>query len=123
MTVEAGAQHEQPEEIVTQEPPAKRQKKTVFTDGTAYGNYIAYYNKRTPSGDPDPRLKHLLPEWIENQKILDVGCNAGRVTIEIAQTMNPRRVIGVDIDRRLISKAKKNRESPKWQWKRFSDCS
>ncbi|KAE9390316.1 Bin3-domain-containing protein [Gymnopus androsaceus JB14] len=61
-----------------------------------YGNYHGYYLKR-PSVN-DPRLA-LLPENIFQGKcVLDIGCNEGFVTCEIAQAWNAHKVVGVDID-------------------------
>lgn len=37
-----------------------------------------------------------------NKDVLDVGCNVGLLTIALAQQFNPKSIVGVDIDRKLI---------------------
>lgn len=90
-----------------------------------YGNYSSYYNyrnKETGKESLDPRLilisKHLekLPEFQEakplecllaGKRCLDIGCNTGEVTIEVAKHFSPSWILGVDIDKRLIEQARK----------------
>ncbi|RUS22798.1 Bicoid-interacting protein 3-domain-containing protein [Endogone sp. FLAS-F59071] len=55
----------------------------------------------------DPRVPMLRREWFAEKKVLDIGCNSGQLTIEIALRFSPRRIIGVDIDPVLISDANK----------------
>ncbi|EIW61473.1 Bin3-domain-containing protein [Trametes versicolor FP-101664 SS1] len=74
-----------------------------------YGNYHGYYNKR-PSTQ-DPRLELLPAALFRGQRVLDVGCNEGWVTCEIAQTLDAKRVVGVDIDDTLVRAAWKHRRS------------
>ena len=55
----------------------------------------------------------LIPrEWVEGKKVLDVGCNAGMVSIELARDLRAGKVTAVDIDKDLIRKAKGNRPYP-----------
>lgn len=100
--------------------------------GLNAGNYRGYYGKRRLGQDPysgDERLALIPREWLEDQRVLDVGCNAGGVTIEIgastrltlincetmpktnvsltAQKYRPYRITGVDIDPELIRTAHK----------------
>lgn len=52
------------------------------------GNYRGYYGKRRLGQDPyqgDERLKLIPKEWMQDQAVLDIGCNAGGVTIEIGK--------------------------------------
>lgn len=49
----------------------------------------------------------MSPEWFNNKKILDIGCNIGYVTIQIAKTYPIKSILGIDIDEKLISKARK----------------
>ncbi|KAF8838936.1 Bin3-domain-containing protein [Paxillus ammoniavirescens] len=74
-----------------------------------YGNYHGYYTKR-PS-IRDPRLALLLPTFFTGKHVLDIGCNEGWVTCEIAQLWGARRVVGVDIDDALVRAAWKRRRS------------
>ena len=74
-----------------------------------YGNYNRYYGYRNSgSFASDSRLKLMKKEWFEGKTALDIGCNTGQVTIEIARKFNPKTILGVDIDESLIKTAKKN---------------
>lgn len=74
-----------------------------------YGNYNRYYGYRNSgSFASDSRLKLMKKEWFEGKTALDIGCNTGQVTIEIARKFNPKTIIGIDIDGNLIKTAKKN---------------
>ncbi|KAI3901732.1 hypothetical protein MKW92_051489, partial [Papaver armeniacum] len=53
----------------------------------------------------DPRLMVLKKEWFEDKDCLDIGCNQGLITIEIAKTFRCRSVLGVDIDASLVESA------------------
>ncbi|KAI0650225.1 Bin3-domain-containing protein [Trametes meyenii] len=74
-----------------------------------HGNYHGYYNKR-PSTD-DPRLALLPNTLFQGRRVLDIGCNEGWVTCEVAQRLGATRVVGVDIDDSLIRLAWKHRRS------------
>ena len=39
---------------------------------------------------------------------MDIGCNIGHITLTIARDFNPKRVVGVDIDKKLVNIAQKN---------------
>lgn len=74
-----------------------------------YGNYNRYYGYRNSgSFASDSRLKLMKKEWFEGKTALDIGCNTGQVTIEIARKFNPKTILGIDIDETLIKTAKKN---------------
>ncbi|RKP27595.1 Bicoid-interacting protein 3-domain-containing protein, partial [Syncephalis pseudoplumigaleata] len=53
----------------------------------------------------DPRVQVMDAAWFEGQQVLDIGCNAGYVTVEIARRYTPRRIVGVDIDEVLVAQA------------------
>ncbi|KAF8636044.1 hypothetical protein AX17_003839 [Amanita inopinata Kibby_2008] len=74
-----------------------------------YGNYHGYYSKR-PSVR-DPRLAVLPKDIFKGTRVLDVGCNEGWVTCEIAQSLGAHKVIGVDIDKSLVSAAWRRRRA------------
>ncbi|GAA5870326.1 hypothetical protein JCM8547_006604 [Rhodosporidiobolus lusitaniae] len=91
------------------------------TSNTSYKSY--YLRRRLPASltsssasssssgavdGPDPRLALVPPEWFNEKKVLDVGCNSGLVTIEIAQRLGASRVVGVDVDKELVKAAKGN---------------
>lgn len=102
-----------------------------------YGNYRGYYHKRTGASGLDQRLKLVPRELVKGKvsladqgtmqaceswarlnegfvcglkRVLDVGCNTGLVTIQIAQDMHPYRVTGVDLDEDLIEGAERQGE-------------
>eukprot|EP00124_Ichthyophonus_hoferi_P001794 Ihof_evm7s104 gene=Ihof_evmTU7s104 len=74
-------------------------------DPEMYGNYNKYYLGRRSAGD-DQRIKVLRRAWFEGKKCLDVGCNSGVFTIEIARNFQPKKILGTDIDENLIKLAK-----------------
>ncbi|KAF5389695.1 hypothetical protein D9757_006056 [Collybiopsis confluens] len=73
-----------------------------------HGNYHGYYLKR-PFVD-DPRLALLPKDTFKDKKVLDIGCNEGWVTCEIAQNWGAHKVVGVDIDDLLVRAAWKRRQ-------------
>ncbi len=40
-----------------------------------------------------------------NKDVLDIGCNDGSITLMIATKYFPKRIVGIDIDYRLVNKA------------------
>ncbi|KAM6492337.1 Bicoid-interacting protein 3 (Bin3) domain containing protein [Amanita muscaria] len=74
-----------------------------------YGNYHGYYSKRPAINDP--RLAILPKELFVGAKVLDVGCNEGWVTCEIAQRLGAHKVVGVDIDESLVNAAWRRRRA------------
>ena len=69
---------------------------------TLHGNYSGYYGYRT-----DDRLSLFQMEWFNQKSVLDIGCNAGSISLEIAEKFEPKLVDGVDIDPSLIQKARR----------------
>ncbi|KAH9800864.1 putative RNA methyltransferase [Citrus sinensis] len=53
----------------------------------------------------DPRFKVLKKEWFEGKDCLDIGCNSGIITIQIAQKFNCRSILGIDIDSNRVADA------------------
>ncbi|KAJ7731106.1 Bicoid-interacting protein 3-domain-containing protein [Mycena maculata] len=74
-----------------------------------HGNYHGYYAKR-PSVN-DPRLDLLPPSTFLGKRVLDVGCNEGWVSCEIAQSHGASKVLGVDIDDALVRAAWRRRRT------------
>jgi len=74
-----------------------------------HGNYHGYYTKR-PSVN-DPRLTLLPKDVFRDARVLDIGCNEGWVTCDIAQSWGAKRVVGVDIDDALVRAAWKRRRT------------
>ncbi|KAK2145737.1 hypothetical protein LSH36_660g02002 [Paralvinella palmiformis] len=73
-----------------------------------YGNYGRYYGYRNPGAEVDNRLSTFREEWFCGKDVLDIGCNIGHITLSVARDFCPRRIVGMDIDNKLISTAKKN---------------
>lgn len=69
-----------------------------------HGNYYGYYGFRTQT-IPDARLSLLPCSLFEGKRILDLGCNAGKLTLEVLNHLGATRSRGVDIDAHLISQA------------------
>lgn len=47
-------------------------------------------------------------DLFESKDILDIGCNIGHITLSIARDFGAKSVVGLDIDKNLISVARKN---------------
>ncbi|KIM42383.1 hypothetical protein M413DRAFT_18658 [Hebeloma cylindrosporum] len=80
-----------------------------MTSTPIHGNYHGYYTKRPFL--QDERLLVLPPGLFKGARVLDVGCNEGWVTCEIAQTHGAHFVVGVDIDDALIQAAWRRRRA------------
>ncbi|CRK90629.1 CLUMA_CG004331, isoform A [Clunio marinus] len=79
-----------------------------------YGNYSNYYFKRfkSESIEKDSRITlfESHPEFFRHKKILDIGCNSGYITIQIAKKLSPTEILGVDLDGNLIDQARRDLE-------------
>lgn len=42
-------------------------------------------------------------EWFKDKKVLDIGCSDGVIDLLICSLLEPKLVIGIDIDHRKIS--------------------
>lgn len=85
-----------------------------------YGNYLFYYGYRYDHSSPfskemknyfDPRIQALSKKsnkYFKNRDVLDIGCNTGMITLMIAKKYLPRKIVGCDIDKKLIDLARKN---------------
>lgn len=65
------------------------------------GNYAAYYGYR----QNDKRIEILSELDLESKRVLDIGCNSGRILVELLKKSNPALMLGIDCDRTLIKKA------------------
>ncbi|KAF8467139.1 Bin3-domain-containing protein [Russula ochroleuca] len=85
---------------------------TVSSATPTHGNYHNYHGYRYHHpGGHDTRLALLPRELLANARVLDVGCNEGWVSCEIAQLWCARRVVGVDIDDALVRMAWRRRRT------------
>jgi len=79
----------------------EKQNLTAFSNDKSITVYNKYYLK--------PTEKYLINKYLfKNNKILDLGCGAGRTTIPLSKKFN---VIGVDISETLINSAKQQSPS------------
>lgn len=95
--------------MATEKQDKKRRKFQKRKEVFIYGNYRKYYGYRLNHNmDEDPRLKVFKREWFENRDCLDIGCNQGLMTINIAKKFHCRSIKGIDIDNGLVENAKCN---------------
>ena len=99
-----GSKVKKQEEETKTPTPMKFAKNPVFK----HGNYSRYYGYRTPEMEPDLRLQYFRLEWFEGKDVLDIGCNAGHVTLAVAKLFHPQKIVGMDIDPNLIRAARQN---------------
>ncbi|KDO27009.1 hypothetical protein SPRG_07721 [Saprolegnia parasitica CBS 223.65] len=72
----------------------------------------AYYAFRWGNGaiegklEEDSRLAIFQREWFEGKKALDIGCNSGDFTLEVARRFAPAFIMGIDCDADLITQAR-----------------
>lgn len=69
----------------------------------SHGNYHNYYSFRVQQ-IPDPRL-NLVAGWFAGKAVLDLGCNAGKLTKEVVEHLGATSALGVDLDPVLIAQA------------------
>lgn len=79
-------------------------------DRYQYGNFDRYSGYRNINEIMDVRLEvfHRNAHLFRGKDILDIGCNAGHITIAVAKDMAPKSILGLDIDKNLIARARKN---------------
>ncbi|KAF7623482.1 Bin3-type SAM domain-containing protein [Meloidogyne graminicola] len=97
-----------PSGLISSTSTGTNEKKKKKNEQFPYGNFSRYYGFRNEGLDHDPRLDLLPKEWFNKKRILDVGCNAGHLTLEIAKQFNPSWILGIDIDDHLVGVARKN---------------
>ncbi|XP_055857287.1 7SK snRNA methylphosphate capping enzyme bin3 [Episyrphus balteatus] len=75
-----------------------------------YGNYDRYSGYRHLNEFMDVRLQVFQrhAELFRGKDILDIGCNVGHMTITVARNLAPKSILGIDIDKNLIARARKN---------------
>ncbi|GKV06661.1 hypothetical protein SLEP1_g18524 [Rubroshorea leprosula] len=92
-----------PAQEMNNKPNNKRKRNNqVFP----FGNYRNYYGYRVGRDvEEDPRLRIFKKEWFEGKDCLDIGCNSGVVTVDIAKKYNCGSILGIDIDSDRIEEA------------------
>lgn len=75
--------------------------------GNYAGRYCGFQNLNNFS---DVRLTVFMRHayLFRDKDILDIGCNVGHMTIAVARTLDPKSIVGVDIDKNLIARARRN---------------
>ena len=81
-----------------------RAKDRKFSRGNYSGNgtVLGHYE--------DHRLAYFSKEMFSGKDVLDVGCGVGHVSLCIARDFGARRVVGLDIDRKAVDTAVKNKQ-------------
>jgi 2-polyprenyl-3-methyl-5-hydroxy-6-metoxy-1,4-benzoquinol methylase len=69
----------------------------------SFGLNLSFYNVKKEI----LLLKDYLPESFKNRVVTDIGCGDGKVTIELAKVLKPRKLVCVDSSTSLINSAKK----------------
>lgn len=76
-----------------------------------YGNYAGQYcGLQSLHSFLDVRLTVFMRHayLFRDKDMLDIGCNVGHMTLAVAQRLQPRSIVGIDIDRNLIARARRN---------------
>lgn len=77
-----------------------------------FGNYVGQHcgPRNSMINLSDVRLTIFLRHayLFKDKDILDIGCSTGHVTIAVGRKLNPKSIVGVDIDNKLISRARRN---------------
>jgi 7SK snRNA methylphosphate capping enzyme len=84
-----------------------------------HGNYTSYYTFRSQN-IPDPRLTQLKT-FVRGRRTLDLGCNAGKLTLELATHFAASQVVGVDLDAGLIASAREAKQAALSEGQRVED--
>jgi len=111
MEIEGRKRKREQEEIVESKKKSGKKASSSFKEKNEkfqFGNYNQYYGYRNPGQIEDGRLQYLKSHWFEEKEVLDIGCNIGHITISIAKNHKPTRMVGIDIDKKLIEIAQKN---------------
>ena len=80
-------------------------KRKLKNEKYKYGNYDRYYSERNTSQWNDSRLALLSRDYFEGKDVLDIGSNDGTLSILLAINYNPKHILGVEIDHKLVNRA------------------
>lgn len=76
-----------------------------------FGNYAGQYCGLQPLVNlSDVRLTVFLRHayLFKDKDVLDIGCNVGHMTIAVGRSLHPKSILGIDIDKNLIARARQN---------------
>ncbi|KAL5341213.1 Bicoid-interacting protein 3-domain-containing protein [Aspergillus crustosus] len=85
---------------------SKAERSKATHRAARHGNYHQYYAQFRAPTVPDERLSILPPEILRNARVIDLGCNAGKLTHEAIAHCGAAAAVGVDIDPWLVEQAK-----------------
>lgn len=72
------------------------------------GNHDRKLKQKFTSKYSDERIELLKLEWFKDKKVLDIGCNDGIIDLMLTTKFEPRMLIGIDVDHRMVKKAIRN---------------
>lgn len=92
---------------IENKPPCVNHKPPKSQPKYQHGNYDRYYGYRNPNAK-DVRIVVFAehPHLFDNADVLDIGCNTGIISIAVARELRVRSIIGIDIDKSLINRAR-----------------
>lgn len=76
-----------------------------------FGNYAGQYcGLQNLNNFSDVRLTVFMRHTylFKDKDILDIGCNVGHMTIAVARRLHPKSIVGIDVDKNLIARARRN---------------
>lgn len=91
--------------VVAEEQPSRAQRYKETHLLARHGNYHQYYTKFRAPIVPDERLSIIPNSILVGARVLDLGCNAGKLTHEAIAHCGAAAAVGVDIDPWLIEQA------------------
>lgn len=89
---------------------AAEPKKLPITAKYQFGNYNRYFGFNSLDEFSDVRLKIFMRNsfLFRGKTMLDIGCNVGHMTVAVAKKLQPKVIVGIDIDSHLIARARQN---------------
>lgn len=102
-----------PSSTFSKAPPVDESNASVLQDSIKYqfGNYAAQYSgTRNLLNFSDVRLTVFMRHdyLFRDKDVLDVGCNVGHMTIAVARHLQPKSIVGIDVDKDLVRLARRN---------------
>lgn len=76
-----------------------------------YGNFTGRYGGiQSLNNFSDVRLTVFMRHayLFKDKDILDIGCSVGHMTFAVARKLQPKSIMGIDIDKNLIARARRN---------------
>lgn len=102
-----------PAENLAPKPISKERLNKANHELHRFGNYKSYYSHFRSPVSPDTRLTQLERFVSGGKRLLDLGCNSGKLTLELVSHFDAVEVVGVDLDPYLIQQAEAAKASAK----------